>query len=942
MDFLSRMTRSPRPYDAEDAAELRPLFAEDLPDTLADLVAAAGACSPYLKTLAGSERTWLPDALAAPESAFDRLLDDLRAADANALPVALRRTKRRAALLTALADLAGVWPLETVTGTLTRLADLACDLALRATLAPELRRGRLPGMDAGDLDTACGMVVLAMGKMGAHELNYSSDIDLICLYDETRFAESDQHEARAAFVRATRRFTAMLSDRTAEGYVFRTDLRLRPDPAVTPVCLAMAAAETYYESLGRTWERAAYVKARACAGDTAAGQRFLDTLRPFVWRRHLDFTAIQDAHSMRLAIRSHKRLHGPITLPGHDMKLGRGGIREIEFFTQTRQIIAGGRDPELRVRGTLNGLARLAERGWVPEDVAAMLGENYRIFREVEHRLQMLRDAQTHSLPTDDEGFARLAASMDREPADLQADLMARLSEVHGLIENFFASDAPGAGKSADTTGAGVEVPEDVLDPAIIAAWPGYPALRSARAVEIFNRLRPEILSRLAQSAHPSEALLAFDGFLAGLPAGVQIFALFEANPHLIDLLVDIVGTAPRLARHLARNPQVFDAVIAGDFFAPWPGRAALQADLARRLAHEVDYEARLDTARRWAREWRFRVGVHHLRGLIGAFDAAQEYADLADAVLGALWPVVVAQFAGRHGAPPGRGAAVLGMGSLGAGRLSAGSDLDLIIIYDPAGQEDSDGRRPLAARPYYARLTKALIAALSAPMAEGRLYEVDMRLRPSGHQGPVATAWDTFRSYQRDEAWTWEHLALTRARAIAGADDLAAEIETFRHDLLAAKGTHAAVLGAVADMRRRIRDAKTPAGPWDAKLGPGRLQEIELLAQAGTLLAGSAARDTGAGLENAVVTGILDAAHERALRAAHVLCWRLHMAARLLDVPAADPEVIGAGGRAFVLRETGHDSAEALRRDLDACTERAAAMIDAALAGTSDAAQEG
>ncbi|EDM71240.1 glutamate-ammonia ligase adenylyltransferase [Roseobacter sp. AzwK-3b] len=922
MDFAARITRLPRAHDPEQGAEARALF-PGLSAPLADLVEGAAGCSPYLKSLAEAERDWLPRALEAPEAALDALQDSLRATAPDLLAGALRQGKRRVALMIGLADLAGVWPLEEVTGRLTEFADLACDLAMKACVGAEIRRGKLPGKTEDDLQVAGGMVALAMGKMGAGELNYSSDIDLICLFDETGFSEGDYHEARASFVRATRKMAAMLNDRTAEGYVFRTDLRLRPDPSVTPVCMAMAAAETYYESLGRTWERAAYIKARPCAGDLEAGARFLEVLRPFVWRKHLDFAAIEDAHNMRLRIREHKGLGGRLTLPGHNMKLGRGGIREIEFFTQTRQIIAGGRDPDLRVRGTVEGLARLAEKGWVPEDAADVLTAHYRFHREVEHRLQMLRDAQTHDLPQSQDEFDRLAAFMGRDTPGLQAELLERLNEVHELIEGFFAPEGPEpVSQEADA----------LFDDEIIGRWPSYPALRSQRAGEIFGRLKPDILARLARTAHPQEALLAFDGFLAGLPAGVQVFSLFEANPQLVDLLVDIAGTSPKLAGHLSRHAGVFDAVIAGDFFAAWPGRAALEADLTARLQAEDDYERKLDAARRWKKEWHFRVGVHHLRGLVDADAAGLHYADLAGAVIGALWPVVRAQFAQKHGDWPGRGAVVLGMGSLGAERLNAESDLDLIVIYDADGVEGSEGRRPLATRTYYARLTQAMITALTAPMAEGKLYEVDMRLRPSGNQGPVATGWSAFRDYQQTEAWVWEHLALTRARVIAGPKDLTEDVEGFRAALLAEKGKVEGVIREAAAMRARVADAKRPEGPWDPKLGSGRLQEIELIAQAGSLMAGETQRSVAAGVAAGVAIGWLDDAGDHALLRAYGLFWRVLQASKLLSDRPLDPGRIGEGGTAFVLRETGHETLADLQADLEAAAHEAAQVIDRAL----------
>jgi glutamate-ammonia-ligase adenylyltransferase len=926
MNFADRITRLPRAHDPAEGEEARAALPE-LSGQLSDLLAGAAGCSPFLKSLILQEAAWLQGALDEPEAAFKALLADLSEAPPDSLGGALRTAKRRVALLIGLADLAGIWSLEEATGRLTEFADLACDLALKAALGAEIRRGKLPGMGEEDLATGAGMVVFAMGKMGAHELNYSSDIDLICLFDETRFARDDFHEARASLVRATRKMAAMLNDRTAEGYVFRTDLRLRPDSGVTPVCMAMAAAETYYESLGRTWERAAWIKARPCAGDLDAGARFLATLKPFVWRKHLDFAAIDDAHNMRLAIREHKGLGGPLCIEGHDMKLGRGGIREIEFFTQTRQLIAGGRDADLRVRGTVDGLARLAQKGWVPEDAADTLTRHYRFHREVEHRVQMLRDTQTHDLPDMPAEFDRLAAFMGRDTDDLRTDLTERLTEVHELIEGFFAQD--GAEE------AGPDAVPDALDADVIARWPGYPALRSTRAVEIFKRLKPDILARLSRTAQPEEALLAFDGFLGGLPAGVQVFSLFEANPQLIDLLVDIVGTAPVLAQYLARNADVFDAVIAGDFFADWPGYAALESDLADRLGAEADYERALDAARRWHKEWHFRVGVHHLRGLIDADRAGAQYADLAGAVITAIWPRVVAQFGEKHGPPPGRGAVVIGMGSLGAERLNARSDLDLIVIYDAGESEGSDGRKPLAPRPYYARLTQAMITALSAPMAEGRLYEVDMRLRPSGNQGPVATSWPAFRNYQQDEAWTWEHLALTRARAIAGEAGLAEDVETFRAALIAETSEPASVVSAVSDMRGRLADAKPPDGPWDAKLGPGRMLEIELIAQAGHLMAGRAARDVVSGLEAGVAIGWLSDADGAALMRAHALCWKVQMVARLISDKPLAPGRIGEGGAAFLLRETNEESLDMLETRLGKTCDAAARAIDACLART-------
>jgi [glutamine synthetase] adenylyltransferase / [glutamine synthetase]-adenylyl-L-tyrosine phosphorylase len=928
--IAARLTRCPIAVDTAAAADVARDFS-DVPGGLRDLLAGTAGGSPYLRALMTREGAWLRVALTiAPETALASVLSALDEVPPDQLADALRTAKRRVALLAGLADLGGAWGLEAVTGALTALADRAVDLSMKALVADEIRRGKLPGATPEDIATAGGMVTMAMGKMGAGELNYSSDIDLICLFDEARYP-GQEHEARAAFIRVTRKMCGMLSDLTAGGYVFRTDLRLRPDAAVTPVCLSMAAAEGYYEAEGRTWERAAYIKARPCGGDIAAGNRFLKTLVPFVWRRHLDFAAIQDAHDMRLRIRDHRGLHGAITVEGHNMKLGQGGIREIEFFTQTRQLIAGGRDPGLRDRTTVGGLAALAARGWVPRDVATELTDHYRAHREVEHRIQMVNDAQTHDMPGSPEGVERIARLCGQgDTAVFRARLLDRLARVEALTEGFFS---PGQVQDAPVLSQAAQ--------AMVDGWKGYPALRSDRAREVFRRLRPQVLRRLARAANPDEALASFDGFLRGLPAGVQVFSLFEANPSLIDLMGDIAATSPALARHLARNAGVFDAVIGGDFFAPWPGAGALAAALAEQIAALPDYERKLDRARVWAREWHFRVGVHHLRGLIDAFEAGKQYADLADAVIGALWPAVQAEFARKHGTCPGRGAVVLGMGSLGAGRLNAQSDLDLIVIYDPAGVEASDGPRPLASRAYYARLTQALVTALTAQMAEGRLYEVDMRLRPSGRQGPVATSIASFESYQMTEAWTWEHLALTRARVIAGPPDLGSEVEGIRRAVLRARGAEARVVPDVAAMRARLRAAKPMAGQWEAKNGPGRLMDIELMAQTCALVAGDPARRVEAQLRAGVRAGVLAAAEEETLLSAYRLCWRLQAASRLLTDRPLEMDSLGEGARAFLTRETDATDAASLTAGLAARTDAAAAVIDARLPD-GEAAREG
>jgi glutamate-ammonia-ligase adenylyltransferase len=923
MSFASHLTRHPIPHDRDRGADAL-AHLPGIASELRPLIEGTGGCSPYLLSLMGKERDWITEALTmAPDEVRRGLLLDTGSVALADLAPGLRRLKRRVALYAALADLGGVWPLEKVTGLLTDFADAAVDVALRELVSAEIRRGKIPGATEEDAATGAGMVALAMGKMGAGELNYSSDIDLIMLFDETRYEPGDEMDARASFIKVTRRMAAALSDVTGDGYVFRTDLRLRPDASVTPVCISMAAAERYYEAEGRNWERAAYIKARACAGDIKAGERFLDTLTPFVWRKHLDFAAIQDTHEMREKIRRHKGLHGPITLEGHNMKLGAGGIREIEFFAQTRQIVSGGRDPDLRCRGTVPALDVLAHKGWIPGDTARKLIRHYRLHREIEHRVQMINDAQTHALPNAPEGIERLAHFCgESDVKAFRADLRGRLVEVEALCEPFFkpeesAAEAPQLSEKAEE---------------IVARWPGYPALRSARGQAIFARLKPDLLARFAATARPEEALGNFDGFLKGLPAGVQLFSLFQANPPLVDLIVDICGTAPGLSRYLSRNSSVLDAVIGGDFFAGWPDRAHLDAHLEAEL-DGLDYEGVLNVARRWMKEWHFRVGVHHLRGLIHAEEAGAEYSMLAEVILSALWPRVCAETARRHGPAPGRGGAVVAMGSLGAGRLTAGSDLDLLVIYDPGDVEFSEGPRPLDPRGWFAKATKTLITALTAPTGEGKLYDVDMRLRPSGRQGPVATSLESFRLYQMTEAWTWEHLALTRGRPVAGDASLMSDIEAIRMDVLTASRDPAKVVADAQDMRDRLAAAGRVGEGLDAKEGPGRMKDIELLAETAALVAGVPARDVTGQLESGVSLGWIGPDDARVLANAHHLYGRLNHATRLLTDRRLDLEEVGQGGRAFIVREADVADSADLAAKSESLRAQCAAIIDTALA---------
>jgi glutamate-ammonia-ligase adenylyltransferase len=648
-------------------------------------------------------------------------------------------------------------------------------------------------------------------------------------------------------VRLTRDLVAILEERTAEGFVFRTDLRLRPDPGAMPLAMSMTAALTYYESMGQNWERAAMIKARAAAGDLAAGQAFLAELRPFVWRKNLDFWAIEDIHSIKRQIHAHKG-GGRIAVAGHNVKLGRGGIREIEFFAQTQQLIYGGRQVQLRCPRTVEALYALAEAGHVDRRAAEELSEAYEFLRRLEHRLQMVDDQQTHSLPQDEAGLAAIAGFLGYEGVEaFGSALLQRLERVEGhyaeLFEEapslsgpgnlVFTGGEPDPGTVATLNELGFKDGAAVFN--MVRGWHHgrYRATRSTRARELLTELMPVLLEALGRTPNPDAALTKFDGFLAGLPAGVQLFSLLHANPFLLDLLAEIMGSAPAMAEHLSRNSGLLDAVLTHDFFAPTPPKAVLVQELETALSQARDFEDVLDLSRRWAADHKFQASAQILRSTSDVDQTGAALSDIAEAVIAGLLQPVQDDLARAHGHLQGPGLAVLALGKLGSREMTVSSDLDLVFLYQvPEGVEDSDGPKPLHPSQYYGRFAQRLINAISAPTAEGRHYEIDMRLRPSGKAGPIATSLAGFRQYQEAQAWTWEHMALTRARVVTGEAAFAARITETIRDLLTAPRDPEKLLRDVAEMRERIDREYRAKDLWSVKYLRGGLVDLDFIAQ--------------------------------------------------------------------------------------------------------------
>lgn len=851
--FENRIRAIPRVFDAAAADRLRLSLGSRftaLGDRAQGLLLAVGGASPYLSRLIVKN----PDEALAlfalePEAALESIIRGARAAGDAPLPeeamASLRRAKAAVALLTGLAEIGGVFDSLEAAAALSDFADAAVDSSLRVALNAQAAKGFVRAGEA-NCERVSGVAVIAMGKLGARELNYSSDIDLILLFDPESEAFADADAARAVSVAAAKVMLRVMSERTAEGYVFRTDLRLRPDPGVTAAAISVRAAEAYYEAHGQNWERAAFIKARASAGDIAVGERFLENLRPYVWRKYLDYAAIEDIHSIKRQIHAAKG-GDEIEFLGHDIKTGRGGIREIEFLAQTQQLILGGKEPKLRARRTLEALSRLAGIGRLdPADLSA-LEENYRYLRRVEHRLQMINDEQTHKIPREPEEAARLAAFLGEESRQaFETRLMSVLASTHRHFAALFEqeerlSSAAGSliftGVENDKTTLatlaklGFKRPSDVSD--VIRRWHtgSLRATRSPRARELLTKLGPRLLEELGKAGDPDSAFIAFDKFLAQLPAGVQVFSLFANNPHIFEDLIRIMTIAPELGRQLARRAHLVEALLENDWPRPPPSPEAMRAELAAKLGEAEDYEARLNAARRWASERRFDAAAQLVVGAMDAAGAAAHFTAIADSCIEALLPVARAETVSQMGEIAG-GLAVFGLGRLGAGAMTAASDIDLIFVYDAPDGAQSMGPRPVEATVWYPRLVRRTLAALSATTEEGALFEVDMQLRPSGGAGPAAVSLSAFEKYYAADAWTWELMALLKGRVLAGDPAVCGKVRAVMDRVLACERPRSALAGDVAGMRARLAEAKPAKTPWDVKLALGGLTDLDFIVE--------------------------------------------------------------------------------------------------------------
>ncbi|ENN92104.1 bifunctional [glutamine synthetase] adenylyltransferase/[glutamine synthetase]-adenylyl-L-tyrosine phosphorylase [Bartonella bovis] len=820
-----------------------------------DFISAVMTLSPFLRGVLIANPSYLSPLLDVDmETRLSKIIEDIATVDRvegiheASLMAALRRKKKEAHVLIALADLSGIFTCSVSCAWLTLLGEAALGAALRFLLREAHDHGKISLLNRDNPEQNSGLIVLGMGKFGAGELNYSSDIDLIIFIDDTLPHIGDFYESVDVFSKIVRRLIYIIQARTADGYVFRLDLRLRPDPGSTPLALPVSAALRYYEGRGQNWERAAMIKARPVVGDIIAGFNVLKDLSPYVWRKYLDYAAIADIHSIKRQIHAYKN-YGQISAFGHNIKLGRGGIREIEFFVQTQQLIAGGRFSQLRGRETVAMLKELYNLGWIGKKTRDSLIKSYAFLRNVEHRIQMLADEQTHILPQDVSQFTSVAYLMGYKK---KSCFMSELLETLKVVEKHYAvlfeheqelgleiGNLVFTGEEDDPetlitlSRLGFERASDICRIMRTLHCGRYKATQSAEARERLTELTPALLKAFGATKRADQAMLRFDSFLQGLPSGIQLFSLLQSNPSLLNMLVRIMGAAPRLAEIITRKPHVFDGMLDPTIFSELPTKAYLENRINYFLEGVTAYEDILDRLRIFADEQRFLIGIRLLNGTITGDKAGFAFTALADLMIEKTVAVVQEEFSRCHGNVKGGRIGILGMGKLGSCELTAGSDVDLIVLYDhDEGAEISDGEKPLYVSQYYTRLTQRFVSALSSSTSQGILYAVDLRLRPLGNKGPVAVFFEVFAKYQRKEAWIWEHLALTRARGIAGDADFLQKLENEVRAIIALPRDKKMIAKEVREMRALIEQKKPPKNRWDLKTIPGGIMDLEFIAQ--------------------------------------------------------------------------------------------------------------
>ncbi|MEQ8510734.1 MAG: bifunctional [glutamine synthetase] adenylyltransferase/[glutamine synthetase]-adenylyl-L-tyrosine phosphorylase [Rhodospirillaceae bacterium] len=929
-------------------------FGSDI--TLSDLLIRLFSHSPFLSNAAINHPLCINRILdLGPDQAWLRFITDLEN-ELNAYPgnitslmAYLRTQKTMAALHIGICDILTIWDLQDVTKALSQFADICVSNTLNFLLLLEQGNGNIGLTMPLPTSAESGIFVLALGKLGAGELNYSSDIDLVVFYDLDGVPYQGEKSIQEFVVKLTKALIKILDERTADGYVFRTDLRLRPDPSSTSIAVSTEAAEIYYESLGQNWERSAYIKARVIAGDKTAGERFLDQLKPFIWRKSLDFYAIQDIHSIKRQIYATKGGER-IDILGHNIKLGRGGIREIEFYVQIQQLIWGGRLQEVRCSRTLDGLEALRVCNLIELEPAQQLSEAYIFLRNLEHRLQMLNDEQTQTLPKEKEKAESFAAfSGFRNFDDFAKYLKHHMQNVEHHYAELF-EETPSLTIDGNLVFTGTDHDPDTLETLdklgfknseavsqIVRSWHHgrHRATKSTRARQILTEIIPSIISAFSKTSQPDRALIKFDQFLEKLPSGVQLFSIFFANPEVLDLVAEIMGDAPRLADYLTASSSRLEYVLDPEFYDVLPSRSELGLDIESFLNSVSDFEQKLDICRRWTNDMRFRVGIQVLRGTLSPMNGAIVLSNIAEATINSLTPHVLSEFESKFGTIENGEIAIIAYGKLASMELTPTSDLDLVFLYEcPNESVSKKGERTLPASSYYTRLVQRILSSLSVQTSEGQLYEIDVRLRPSGEQGPLASSTEAFKKYQLHDAWTWEHLALTKTRLIYGSSHIREKFEATKNLALSGKQDTSTRAQEILNIRNRLQEKYTYQGAWDIKHMPGGLMDTEFIIQFSVLenyeaLADSELTGTLQAISALEKHGFLDNKAAKTLSQAIKLWSTVLWLLRLTLSSTSSPSDMPLGLQSRLLKETDQASMEDLENFIDLTSKDVLAIFN-------------
>jgi [glutamine synthetase] adenylyltransferase / [glutamine synthetase]-adenylyl-L-tyrosine phosphorylase len=968
LDELPRwLSRAADP--AAGAANLEALLAAGwdptpaLVEPLVRICGASQALASVLLSVSGVDPAWLERALATEAVSPSEHVAELSAAagsfdsiDASAL---LRRHKRRHVLRIGGRDLLGLASVGDTVRELSALAEGASEVAVRHARAQVAR-------DYGGFaaDDRLRFVVLGMGKLGGRELNFSSDIDLVYLCDGGRNQSSGGPRGAlggSSFAtRIAELATRVLSEVSGEGFVFRVDLRLRPEGQNGPIVNSLAAAIVYYESLGQTWERAAMLKARPIAGDLDLGWTFLEEIRPFVYRRFLDFTTVEEIEEMKAKVDSR---HSRSRLD-RDVKLGPGGIREVEFIAQALQLVHGGRDRRLRCRSTLETLHALADLGLLERGEAGTLSAAYVFLRDVEHKLQIVHERQTQLIPADFEeerllarrlGYHLRAIPDPGPPVDgvtpevlrFRADLRRHRRAARRSFEQLFFGARSEIRREADDEAVSLletledraaaesrlatmgfaDAPAAVANLLRLRDGPRF-APASPRRKKALFALAPALLGAIRKASDPDQALLHMAEFISAIGARTSFLALLQQNPETLRLLVGLFGSSRYLSNFFLRHPELLDNLVRADLAVVRKDRAALGGGLESVLASANDYETELDALRRFHNEEVLRIGVNDIHGLLEAAEVEEELSTLAEVCLGGALDIALRALAERHGEPPGR-FAVIGMGKLGRRALSYNSDLDLIFVYDSA-REPTSG---LTVREYYTKLAQRLMVVLQLTTHEGYVYKIDTRLRPSGSHGPLVSPLDAFREYHRVSSALWERQALISARGAAGDRSLIDEVEGVIEGFVYGKGLSLEDVAEIARLRSRMEHelARESADRWDLKTGRGGMVDVEFVTEALQLRHGhdhprARCRRTEDALDALRAEGLLEEAHHRGLLDGYRFLRRVESRLRIERDQAVHSLEHEDSKLAALARRIGHDGPDAgagLLRDVKATRER-------------------